>query len=106
VVILRPRELNLLKQAAVFQDLDDGELARVSEVCREQKFAVGQQVFRKGNPVTGVFIISRAKSASLAPFPGPGRKLWRSSSGRLLRRNWHLRPLQRPPMRSPTPPAR
>src|SRR2546430_8741360 len=25
---------------SIFQDLDDGELARVSEVCREQKFAV------------------------------------------------------------------
>src|SRR2546427_6198870 len=46
---LRPVNLNLLKQAAIFQDLDDGELARVSEVCREQKFAVGQPVFKEGD---------------------------------------------------------
>jgi len=41
--------LNLLKQAAIFQDLDEGELARVAEVCQEQKFAVGQQVFKEGD---------------------------------------------------------
>jgi hypothetical protein len=29
-------DLNLLKQATIFQDLDEGELARVAEVCREQ----------------------------------------------------------------------
>src|SRR3989442_1035101 len=53
-----PVNLNLLRQAAIFQDLDDGELARVSEVCREQKFAVGQQVFKEGEPGNRLFIIS------------------------------------------------
>src|SRR5256886_4460364 len=36
-------DVKLLKQAAIFQDLDDGELARVTEVCREQKFTVGDR---------------------------------------------------------------
>src|SRR2546422_2019238 len=58
---LRPVNLNLLRQAAIFQDLDDGELARVSEVCREQKFAVGQQVFKEGEPGNRLFIISEGE---------------------------------------------
>jgi len=50
-------DLNLLKQAAIFQDLDDGELARVAEVCREQKFAVAQYVFKEGEPGNRLFLI-------------------------------------------------
>src|SRR5438874_984770 len=66
--------LNLLKQAAIFQELDDGELARVSEVCREQKFAVGQQVFKEGEPGNRLFIISEGEVRISRTIPGSGEE--------------------------------
>ncbi|HYU37663.1 MAG TPA: cyclic nucleotide-binding domain-containing protein, partial [Gemmatimonadales bacterium] len=66
--------LNLLRQAAIFQDLDDGELARVSEVCREQKFAVGQQVFKEGEPGNRLFIISEGEVRISRTIPGSGEE--------------------------------
>src|SRR2546421_2059335 len=71
---LRPVNLNLLRQAAIFQDLDDGELARVSEVCREQKFAVGQQVFKEGEPGNRLFIISEGEVRISRTIPGSGEE--------------------------------
>src|SRR5437867_12909877 len=64
--------LNLLKQAAIFQDLDDGELARMSEVCREQKLAVGQQVFKEGEPGNRRFMTCEGEVRISATIPGPG----------------------------------
>jgi CRP/FNR family cyclic AMP-dependent transcriptional regulator len=65
-------DLNLLKQAAIFQDLDDGELARISEVCREQKFTVGQYVFKEGEPGNRLFIISAGEVRISRTIPGSG----------------------------------
>jgi CRP-like cAMP-binding protein len=66
--------LNLLKQAAIFQDLDDGELARVAEVCREQKFAPGQHVFKEGEPGNRLFIISEGEVRISRTIPGSGEE--------------------------------
>ncbi len=65
-------DLNLLKQAAIFQDLDEGELARVSEVCREQKFSVGQNIFKEGEPGNRLFIISEGEVRISRTIPGSG----------------------------------
>ena len=54
-------DLGLLKRAAIFQDLDEGELARVAEVCREQKFTVGQYIFKEGEPGNRLFLISEGE---------------------------------------------
>src|SRR6266511_794521 len=67
-------DLNLLKQAAIFQDLDEGELARVAEVCREQKFAVGQHVFKEGEPGNRLFIISEGEVRISRTIPGSGEE--------------------------------
>src|SRR5439155_1643986 len=67
-------DLKLLKQAAIFQDLDDGELARVAEVCREQKFAVGQHVFKEGEPGNRLFIISEGEVRISRTIPGSGEE--------------------------------
>ena len=67
-------DLKLLKQAAIFQDLDDGELARVAEVCREQKFAVGQHVFKEGEPGNRMFIISEGDVRISRTIPGSGEE--------------------------------
>jgi CRP-like cAMP-binding protein len=67
-------DLNLLKQAAIFQDLDDGELARVAEVCREQKFTVGQYIFKEGEPGNRLFIISEGEVRISRTIPGSGEE--------------------------------
>ena len=67
-------DLNLLKQAAIFQDLDEGELARVSEVCREQKFTVGQYIFKEGEPGNRLFIIAEGEVRISRTIPGSGEE--------------------------------
>ncbi|HEX4575315.1 MAG TPA: cyclic nucleotide-binding domain-containing protein [Gemmatimonadales bacterium] len=67
-------DLNLLKHAAIFQDLDDGELARVAEVCREQKFALGQYVFKEGEPGNRLFLILEGEVRVSRTIPGSGEE--------------------------------
>jgi CRP-like cAMP-binding protein len=69
-----PVDLALLKQAHIFQDLDEGELARVVEVCREQKFAVGQYVFKEGEPGNRLFIIAEGEVRISRNIPGAGEE--------------------------------
>jgi CRP/FNR family transcriptional regulator, cyclic AMP receptor protein len=67
-------DLNLLRQAAIFQDLDDGELARVAEVCGEQKFAVGEVVFKEGEPGNRLFIVAEGEIRISRTIPGSGEE--------------------------------
>lgn len=67
-------DVKLLKQAAIFQDLDEGELARVAEVCREQKFTVGQYVFKEGEPGNRLFLISEGEVRISRTIPGSGEE--------------------------------
>src|SRR3954463_9538466 len=67
-------DVKLLKQAAIFQDLDDGELARVAEGCREQKFTVGQYVFKEGEPGNRLFLISDGEVRISRTIPGSGEE--------------------------------
>jgi len=69
-----PVDVKLLKQAAIFQDLDEGELARVTEVCREQKFTVGQYVFKEGEPGNRLFLISEGEVRISRTIPGSGEE--------------------------------
>src|SRR3989442_738582 len=69
-----PVNVKLLKQAAIFQDLDEGELARVTEVCREQKFTVGQYVFKEGEPGNRLFLISEGEVRISRTIPGSGEE--------------------------------
>jgi len=67
-------DLNLLKHAAIFQELDEGDLARVAEVCREQRFTVGQQIFKEGEPGTRLFIIAQGEVRISRTIPGSGEE--------------------------------
>jgi len=51
-------DVSLLKQAAIFADLDEGELARVLEVCKESKFQGAETVFKEGAPGNRLYIIA------------------------------------------------
>ncbi len=67
-------DVTLLKQAPIFRELDDGELARVVEVCREQKFAVNQHVFKEGEPGNRLFIIAEGEVRISRAIPGSGEE--------------------------------
>jgi CRP-like cAMP-binding protein len=64
----------LLKQAAIFADLDEGELQRVAEVCREQKFQGAETVFKEGEPGNRLYIIVEGEVRISRNIPGSGEE--------------------------------
>jgi CRP-like cAMP-binding protein len=64
----------LLRKVAIFQDLDDGELARVAEVCREQTFAGGEVIFREGEAGNRLYLIVEGEVRISREVPGSGEE--------------------------------
>jgi CRP/FNR family transcriptional regulator, cyclic AMP receptor protein len=64
----------LLKQAAIFADLDDDELQRVAEVCKEQKFQGAETVFKEGEPGNRLYIIAEGEVRISRNIPGSGEE--------------------------------
>jgi CRP-like cAMP-binding protein len=67
-------DLSLLKQAAIFADLDEGELARVAEVCQEQRFQSAKTIFKEGDPGNRLFIIADGEVRISRQIPGSGEE--------------------------------
>jgi len=67
-------EIALLKQAPIFADLDEGELARVAEVCKEQKFQGAETVFKEGEPGNRLYIIADGEVRISRNIPGSGEE--------------------------------
>jgi CRP-like cAMP-binding protein len=66
--------IELLRNVAIFKDLDDGELARVSEVCREQSFVSGEYVFREGESGNRLYLIIDGEVRISRTIPGSGEE--------------------------------
>ena len=64
----------LLRSVAIFKDLDTGELARVSEVCREQTFAGGEYIFREGEAGNRLYLIVEGEVRISRDVPGSGEE--------------------------------
>jgi CRP-like cAMP-binding protein len=64
----------LLRNVAIFRDLDDGELARVSEVCREQRFTSGEYIFREGESGSRLYLIVDGEVRISRDVPGSGEE--------------------------------
>ncbi len=64
----------LIKQAAIFADLDDSELEKVAEICREQKFKFGKTIFKEGEPGNRLYIISEGEVRISRQVPGSGEE--------------------------------
>lgn len=64
----------LLRSVAIFKDLDDGELARVSEVCREQTFVSGEHIFREGESGNRLYLITEGEVRISRTIPGSGEE--------------------------------
>ena len=69
-----PNVVELLRHVAIFRDLDTGELARVSEVCREQTFAPGEYVFREGESGNRLYLIVEGEVRISRQVPGSGEE--------------------------------
>src|SRR4029077_11998335 len=67
-------DLQLLKQAAIFKDLDEGELARGAEVCHEQKFVSAKTIFKEGEPGNRLYIIAEGDVRISRQIPGSGEE--------------------------------
>lgn len=67
-------DVELLRQSAIFRDLDEGELARVAEVCREQAFAKGAYIFREGEPGNRLYLITSGEVRISRNVPGSGEE--------------------------------
>jgi CRP/FNR family cyclic AMP-dependent transcriptional regulator len=67
-------EVALLKNAAIFADLTDEELARVAEVCKEQKFKFGQTIFKEGEPGNRLYLIAEGEVRISRVIPGSGEE--------------------------------
>jgi CRP/FNR family cyclic AMP-dependent transcriptional regulator len=66
--------IEFLRRVAIFKDLDDGELARVSEVCREQQLVSGEYVFREGEAGNRLYLIVDGEVRISRKVPGGGEE--------------------------------
>ena len=64
----------VLKQAAIFADLEDAELDRIGEICREQRFKSGKTIFKEGEPGNRLFIIAEGEVRVSRQVPGSGEE--------------------------------
>ena len=67
-------DVSLIKKAAIFATLDDDEIARVVEICKEQTFKFGQTIFKEGEPGNRLYIISTGDVRISRVVPGSGEE--------------------------------
>jgi len=64
----------LIKQAAIFSDLDDNEIERIAEISNEQQFKFGQKIFKEGEPGNRLYIIATGEVRISRDVPGSGEE--------------------------------
>jgi CRP/FNR family transcriptional regulator, cyclic AMP receptor protein len=64
----------LLRQVALFATLDDAELAKVAEICRELSYHPGQTIFKEGEPGNRLFLILEGDVRISRDIPGSGEE--------------------------------
>lgn len=64
----------LLRQVTLFAGLDEAELAKVSEISREQRFHPGQTIFKEGEPGNRLFLILEGDVRISRDIPGSGEE--------------------------------
>ena len=67
-------DLSLIKNSAIFADLDENELERVAEITQEQKFKFGKMIFKEDEPGNRLFIISEGEVRISRDVPGSGEE--------------------------------
>ena len=64
----------LLKNVAIFKDLDVGELSEIAEVCREEEFVSGEYIFREGEHGNRLYLIVVGEVRISRDVPGSGEE--------------------------------
>src|SRR5919198_550352 len=64
----------LLRNVAIFKDLDDSELGEVSEKCKEEKFESGAYIFREGEAGNRLYLIMTGEVRISRDVPGSGEE--------------------------------
>jgi CRP/FNR family cyclic AMP-dependent transcriptional regulator len=67
-------DIALLKNARVFADLDDDELERIAEICKEQQFKSAKTIFNEGDPGSRLYIIAEGEVRISRDVPGSGEE--------------------------------
>ena len=67
-------DLGLIKQAAIFSDLTDDEIAAVAEICKEQQVRRNQHVFKEGEPGNRLYIVAEGEVRISRDVPGSGEE--------------------------------
>src|SRR5579864_2847146 len=66
--------MDLLRNAFIFRDLDDEELAEIAEVCKEEKYESGVYVFREGEAGNRLYLIVEGEVRISRDVPGSGEE--------------------------------
>src|SRR5687767_1691423 len=66
--------IELLKNVAIFKDLDEGELAEVAEKCKEEKVNSGEYIFREGEAGNRLYLILEGEVRISRDVPGSGEE--------------------------------
>ena len=69
-----PDTIALLKNVAIFKDLDDSELAEIAEICSEEKFVSGEYIFREGEHGNRLYLICDGEVRISRDVPGSGEE--------------------------------
>ena len=69
-----PDTIALLKNVAIFKELDESELDEIAEVCREEKFVSGEYIFREGESGTRLYLIVEGEVRISRDVPGSGEE--------------------------------
>jgi CRP-like cAMP-binding protein len=69
-----PSVTDLLRNAAIFKDLDDIEVAEVAEKCKEEKYESGAYIFREGEAGNRLYLIATGEVRISRDVPGSGEE--------------------------------
>src|SRR5258707_1787581 len=69
-----PNTIELLKNVSIFKDLDESELAEISEVCKEEKYESGEYIFREGEAGNRLYLIVSGEVRISRDVPGSGEE--------------------------------
>ncbi|HVZ78642.1 MAG TPA: cyclic nucleotide-binding domain-containing protein [Gemmatimonadaceae bacterium] len=69
-----PEVVELLRNVAIFKDLDDDELREVAEICKEEKFESGAYIFHEGEAGNRLYLIVEGEVRISRDVPGSGEE--------------------------------
>jgi CRP/FNR family cyclic AMP-dependent transcriptional regulator len=66
--------IDLLRTVPLFKDLDDAELGELADICREERFASGEYIFREGESGNRLYLVTSGEVRISRDVPGSGEE--------------------------------